>query len=147
MLRKFVKLGALFIAGPVLAFLALFAGCEGPYPFFGNMCGHNILVSRVPVWEQRSEPPSAAASVARSADKPCAPRVYPAESLRAGEQGITWVRYTTGDDGSVLNVEVARSSGYPRLDTAALEHVKSCKFRPGHSGTLLEKWVIYWSAR
>jgi TonB family protein len=147
MLRRSVKLGALFVAVPVLALLVLVAGCEGPDPFLGNMCGHNIL-SLVPTWEQRSSPPLAAAAVARSAGKPCAPRVYPAESFRAGEQGITWVGYTTGDDGSVLTVEVARSSGYPRLDAAALEHVRTCKFRPNVShGMLLEKWVIYWSAR
>ena len=147
MLCMFVKLGALFVAGAVLALLVLFVGCEVPDPFFGTMCRSTILVALAPVWERRSEPPSAAASVARSAGKPCAPRVYPEESLRAGEQGITWVHYTTGDDGAVVKVEVARSSGYARLDAAALEHVKTCKFRPGRRGTLLEKWVIYWSAR
>jgi len=145
MLRKFVKLGALFVAGLVLALFVLFDGCEGPDPFLGSLCEHSPLVSPARVWERRSAPPSAAASVARSPGKPCAPRVYPEESLRAGEKGITWVRYTTGDDGSVLHVEVARSSGYPRLDAAALEHVKTCKFRAGRSGMLMEKWVIYWS--
>ena len=74
--------------------------------------------------------------------KPCAPRVYPQESLRAGEQGITWVSYTTASDGTVISAEVMRSSGYVRLDMAALEHIKTCKFRRGgFNGTLLYKWI------
>ena len=90
----------------------------------------------------QSSPPAVA--MARDTSKPCAPRAYPAESLRAGEHGITWVRYTTGDDGTVLTAEVQRSSGYWRLDAAAVEHVKTCKFRPNVSaGTLLEKYSIY----
>jgi protein TonB len=75
--------------------------------------------------------------------KPCAPRIYPPESLKAGEQGVTWVKYTTGPDGAVITAEVGRSSGFARLDAAAVEHVKTCKFRRGgFSGTLLEKWVL-----
>ena len=75
--------------------------------------------------------------------KPCAPRIYPAESLKAGEQGVTWVKYTTGPDGAVIAAKVGRSSGFARLDAASVEHVKTCKFkRGGFSGTLLEKWVL-----
>jgi hypothetical protein len=47
MFRKIAKIAALLIAGPVLAFLVLLAGCGGSEPFFGTMCGHNILVSVV----------------------------------------------------------------------------------------------------
>ena len=90
----------------------------------------------------QTSPPAVA--MARDPSKPCAPRVYPAESLRAGEHGITWVRYTTGDDGSVLSAEVQRSSGHWRLDAAAVEHVKTCKFKPNVSaGTLLERYSLY----
>ena len=75
--------------------------------------------------------------------RPCAPRVYPPEFLKAGESGITWVKYTTGPDGAVVAAEVAKSSGYARLDEASLQHVRTCRFRaPGFSGTLLYKWVL-----
>src|SRR5262245_579629 len=63
--------------------------------------------------------------------KPCAPRVYPPESLKAREQGTTWVKITIVRDGTPIKSEVVRSSGYPRLDAATLEHVKTCRFTPG----------------
>jgi hypothetical protein len=47
MLRKIAKLAVLLVAGPVLAFLILLTGCGGSDPFFGVMCGHNILTSVV----------------------------------------------------------------------------------------------------
>lgn len=41
----------------------------------------------------------------------------------------------------MVAAEVASSSGYPRLDRAALEHIKTCKFsKGGFNGTLLYKW-------
>lgn len=47
MLGKIAKIAALVLAGPTLAFAVLFAGCEGPAPALGVMCGHNVLVSLV----------------------------------------------------------------------------------------------------
>lgn len=63
--------------------------------------------------------------------KPCAPRVYPPESLKAREAGTSWVKITLVRDGTPIKAEVVRSSGHARLDAATLEHVKTCKFRPG----------------
>ena len=63
--------------------------------------------------------------------KPCAPRVYPPESLQAREQGTAWVKITIVRDGTPIKSEIVRSSGYPRLDAATLEHVRTCKFTPG----------------
>lgn len=37
----------LAVSGPALAFLLLMSGCEGVDPFFGEMCGHNVLPSLV----------------------------------------------------------------------------------------------------
>lgn len=65
--------------------------------------------------------------------KPCAPRVYPAESLKAKEQGTAWVKITIVRDGTPIKSEIVRSSGHPRLDAATLEHVKTCKFTPGNT--------------
>lgn len=92
----------------------------------------------------RWERSGAAAAGMAGTIKPCAPRVYPPESLQAGEQGIAWIGYTTGPDGAVVAAEVERSSGYARLDAASLEHIKTCRFRSGgHSGTVLYKWFPY----
>ena len=66
-----------------------------------------------------------------SQPKPCAPRVYPPESLQAREQGTAWVKITIVRDGTPIKSEIVRSSGYPRLDAATLEHVRTCKFTPG----------------
>jgi hypothetical protein len=46
-LAKIAIATALLVAGPALAFLVLFAGCGGASPFFGVLCGHNILPSLV----------------------------------------------------------------------------------------------------
>ena len=47
MLRTVALALGFFIAGPAIALLVLFAGCEGASPPLGNACGHNILVSLV----------------------------------------------------------------------------------------------------
>ena len=47
MLRSVLRGVAIFIAGPLIAFTVLFLGCEGAPSFFGNACGHNIIVSLV----------------------------------------------------------------------------------------------------
>jgi protein TonB len=41
------------------------------------------------------------------------------------------LRIQVGVDGRVLDVEVVRSSGFERLDRAALVAVRSWRFRPG----------------
>jgi len=58
-----------------------------------------------------------------------APR-YPESSRLAGEKGVVLVRAGIGTTGEVSRVELARSSGYPELDHAAVEAVKGWKFRP-----------------
>jgi protein TonB len=49
----------------------------------------------------------------------CADR-YPDMSMRLKEAGTTVLAFTVGTDGSVSGVSVAQSSGYPRLDDAAV---------------------------
>jgi TonB family protein len=56
---------------------------------------------------------------------------YPPESVKAGEQGATTVRYVVLEDGTVGDVQVLTSSGYPALDQAAVAMVKSrWRFKP-----------------
>lgn len=52
------------------------------------------------------------------------PPRYPIDSRRAREQGTVLLNVTVGSDGRVVEISVARSSGYDRLDRAALSAVK-----------------------
>lgn len=64
------------------------------------------------------------------AQKPAYPRV----SLRLEEQGTVTVRIHVGPDGRVRDVELVASSGFARLDEAALEAVRAWVFRPALVG-------------
>lgn len=58
------------------------------------------------------------------------PPAYPAASKRYGEQGIVMLDVYVLADGTAGKVSVQKSSGFPRLDNAALEAVKQWKFVP-----------------
>ncbi|WP_165799512.1 energy transducer TonB [Sphingomonas oleivorans] len=59
-----------------------------------------------------------------------APR-YPIESRRRREEGTVRLRVVITPEGRVKEISIARSSGFERLDKAALETVRKWKFRPG----------------
>lgn len=59
-----------------------------------------------------------------------APR-YPVESRRRREEGTVRLRVSVGVDGRVSEIGVVRSSGFERLDDAALDAVRKWRFRPG----------------
>ncbi len=56
--------------------------------------------------------------------------VYPRLSERRGEHGRVIVRVLISAQGSVVSMSVRNSSGYPRLDAAALDAVRSAHFKP-----------------
>ena len=58
------------------------------------------------------------------------PPDYPSLSRRMNEQGKVMLRVVLGEDGRVDNVEVKTSSGYQRLDAAALNTVKTWRCKP-----------------
>lgn len=55
---------------------------------------------------------------------------YPALSLRRGEEGRVVLRVMVKTDGSAGDVGVRDSSGFPRLDAAAVAAVRRWKFEP-----------------
>nr|WP_280810042.1 energy transducer TonB [Variovorax boronicumulans] len=57
--------------------------------------------------------------------------VYPAMSKRLGEQGKVIVKVLVGVDGLPKSAEVKKSSGFDRLDEAAVEYIMKCRFVPG----------------
>ena len=58
------------------------------------------------------------------------PPDYPSISMRMNEQGKVVLRVELGEDGRVAHLEVKSSSGYHRLDEAALNAVKTWRCKP-----------------
>ena len=92
---------------------------------------------------QPEAPPSPLPSVVSPAPTPQAPSVrtsavgvhcpkpeYPSGSLRLEEEGKVALSYLVKIDGSVTDVTVVKSSGYKRLDTAAVQQVSQWRFKP-----------------
>ncbi|MGQ9685348.1 MAG: energy transducer TonB, partial [Thiobacillaceae bacterium] len=69
---------------------------------------------------------------------------YPALSRRMREEGVVRLNILVNPDGSVARLEVARSSGYPRLDESAMKTVQSSwRFEPARqAGKPVAAWVI-----
>ena len=66
---------------------------------------------------------------------------YPALSRRLGEQGKVVVRVLIGVDGTAQQAEIRTSSGYERLDQAALATVRNWRYAPGkRNGTAEAMW-------
>ena len=59
------------------------------------------------------------------------PPAYPRMSRRMGEQGTVLVRVFISAEGRAEKAEIRTSSGYPRLDEAALETVQRWRYVPG----------------
>jgi protein TonB len=102
--------------------------------------------SPVPVQEQptapvsTAEPQPAPVAVARyDADylnNP--PPGYPQQSRRLGEEGQVLIRVQVSADGKVLSVELKQSSGFERLDQAALKAVAKYRFTAiGHVSSVV----------
>jgi TonB family protein len=81
----------------------------------------------VPSMAQSATPPSQG-----TIGKPhiCDEAYYPADALSEGRGGDTIVAFTITDQGTVADPKVARSSGHPDLDVAALACVKHWRYRP-----------------
>ena len=77
-------------------------------------------------------PANAAAQTARSAIAYGSRTqvAYPLDALRNREQGTVILRVLVGADGSVLGVEIEKSSGSRSLDRAAREAVGKWRFHP-----------------
>jgi protein TonB len=67
---------------------------------------------------------------------------YPANARRGGEEGSVVLQVLVGTDGRVLDARLAQSSGFPDLDRAALDGIKSnYRFTPGMiDGQKREMW-------
>lgn len=67
---------------------------------------------------------------------------YPSSARRNGEQGTVLLRVLVNAAGDPERVEIYRSSGFDRLDRAALEAVRQWTFVPGRRGSeAIAAWV------
>ena len=62
------------------------------------------------------------------------PPAYPVFAKRAREQGVVMLRVRVDAEGMVQGAEIHRSSGFERLDAAALAAVKRWRFAPARQG-------------
>lgn len=77
-------------------------------------------------------PITAARVDTRYLDNPAPP--YPPMSRRLGETGQVMLRVQVNAQGTVLDVAIEQSSGYPRLDAAARAAVMKWRFVPARQG-------------
>ena len=55
---------------------------------------------------------------------------YPPASQNDGEEGTVTLLLAVQTDGSISDIRIARSSGYQRLDAAAVRSLRQAKFQP-----------------
>lgn len=58
------------------------------------------------------------------------PPTYPPTARQAGQQGLVLLWVAINERGSVADLRLQRSSGFPELDAAALSAVRAWRFRP-----------------
>ncbi len=68
---------------------------------------------------------------------------YPPESRAAGERGVVILRLVVDGNGRPSGVSVVKSSGYPRLDRAAVEAGWRCRVRDAAPGSHLDAPVRF----
>lgn len=67
---------------------------------------------------------------------------YPRMSFSMGEQGTVMVRILIGAKGLPLKAELQKTSGFERLDQAALEYVMQSRYKPGTlNGVPNDMWM------
>jgi protein TonB len=91
------------------------------------------VAAPAPAAPPRVEPPSTDADYLRN-PKP----VYPPISKRLGEQGSVVLRVLIGADGAAQRAEIHKSSGFDRLDQAALATVLKWRYVPGKRAGVAE---------
>lgn len=72
----------------------------------------------------------------------CAKPDYPSASRRLEEEGTVGLKFLIGADGRVLQAEIEKTSGFPRLDEAARNALSKCQFRAGTiDGKAEQSWA------
>ena len=113
------------VAAPVLP--------PAPAPVLAPPAPAAAPVAAPPAAPPRVELPSSNADYLQNPPPP-----YPAMSRRLGEQGRVVVRVLIGADGLPQRAELRSTSGFDRLDQAALATVMRWRYVPGKRGGVAE---------
>jgi protein TonB len=71
------------------------------------------------------------------------PLAYPRASRELGEQGVVRLKVLVDETGRPRDIEIAKSSGYPRLDQAAVSAMRAARFQPHlEEGVARTVWVL-----
>lgn len=101
------------------------------------------VVATAPVKEAPSNPAPITPPDFKAAQLNNPGPAYPYLSRKAREQGVVLLRVTVSASGGAKTLSVARSSGYDRLDRAALNAVKKWRFVPAkQAGQSIEAIVL-----
>ena len=95
---------------------------------------------------QSTAPPTPSPSIRTGAaiqpGASCAKPDYPSASRRLEEEGTVGLKFLIGADGRVLQAEIEKTSGFPRLDEAARNALSKCQFRAGTiDGKAEQSWA------
>lgn len=93
--------------------------------------------SASPAAPKRDQAPARTPASVSSAQ--CVKPAYPTASRRMEEEGTVSLRFLVGVDGLVIQSEIEKSSGYKRLDDAALAGLSKCRFQPATFGGVPEQ--------
>jgi protein TonB len=67
---------------------------------------------------------------------------YPRVSRELGEQGSVLLRVLVDERGRPTDIQVVKSSGYPRLDQQAVQAMRAARFKPHvEDGVARPMWV------
>jgi len=106
---------------------------QAPAPVLAPPAPAAAPVAAPPAAPPRVELPSSNADYLQNPPPP-----YPAMSRRLGEQGRVVVRVLIGADGLPQRAELRSTSGFDRLDQAALATVMRWRYVPGKRGGVAE---------
>jgi protein TonB len=91
-----------------------------------------------------SEPPSPlqASSAKLDSSSGCQKPEYPTASRLSGEQGTVSLSFLIGEDGSIRDSRIDKTSGFRALDEAARSALSLCHFKPGlEAGRPVASWA------
>ncbi len=95
-----------------------------------------------PTVQQQTAPNSAPPSACANS------HFYPALAVRLGHEGATQLVFTVNTDGTISDMRVAQSSGYPELDQASVEGAKCWTYKPatqdGHPVAVTWHATVNW---
>lgn len=97
-----------------------------------------LATSPAPVQEQTPPPVVQPRLDARAGNNP--PPEYPRIARMRGQEGTVVLSLVIGADGSVQEVSVLRSCGYPLLDQSAIRAVRHWHFHPATQGGKAISW-------